>query len=156
MHSSFPNLFLLLALAICVGFATAYFARDRRGRSFSRWFLAGFFFGLTALLILWLLPNLKKIKQPTPPPSPVNQDEVLKVDLTPKLPMKDQLWYYLDDSHNQIGPVSFHGLKSQFKGGQILPSSFVWNALMKEWQSLEDLPEYLSEISDEELSSTKA
>lgn len=144
------NFLLLLGLSICMGFLSAYFARDYRNRPFQMWFIFGFLFGLASFIVLLILPKKKEEeKQVKAPKSLKKAEPTFTVDLTPKLPMKDQLWYYLDENNDQVGPMSFLALSDLLNSGAIKPGSFVWNALMKEWQPLKTLPEYLNEMQFE-------
>ncbi|PCI95692.1 hypothetical protein COB11_01540 [Candidatus Aerophobetes bacterium] len=138
---------LLIGLSVLMGLVTAFFARNRRNRDFSIWFILGFMFGLLAFVPLLFLPKLKKKKKE----NASKEEPIITVDLTPKLPMREQLWYFLDEKQTQVGPVSFEGLRKHFLTGTVGTTSYVWNAMMKDWEPLQALPEYLNEITSEDL-----
>ncbi|MCH9631006.1 MAG: hypothetical protein S4CHLAM37_10180 [Chlamydiia bacterium] len=142
---------LLIGLSVLMGLVTAFFARDRRNRDFSIWFILGFMFGLLAFVPLLFLPKLEKKKKEEEKPK---EEPIITVDLTPKLPMREQLWYFLDEKQTQVGPVSFEGLRKHFLTGSVGTTSYVWNAMMKDWETLQELPEYLNEITSEDLKPT--
>ena len=137
-----PSLKLLIPYFLCIGALTAYFAHQKRGRSPVVWFFIGFFFGLLGLLALFLLP--KKI--PSEPSSSTITIEIKKEDNHDTHPMTKQLWYFLDETGKQIGPMSFHALKTKYTQGNLSKSSYVWNAELEQWEILSQLTDYFSLI----------
>jgi hypothetical protein len=131
-----PSLKLLIPYFLCIGALTAYFAHKKRGRAPLPWFFLGFFFGLLGLLSLFLLPK----KLPQEPPA------TLSIELGNKTqhPMKQQLWYFLDATGKQTGPISFFALKAKYAKGEVLKSSYVWNAHLEQWEILNQLTDYPS------------
>lgn len=146
-----PSLKGLLPYFVFIGTLTAYIAHSKRGRKPIPWFFLGFFFGLLALLILFCIPKKQSlslepillkgnISHPLTPTTPTIQIE--------SLPMIREFWYFLDQDHKQVGPVSFQGLKNNYLEGKISNSSYVWNGQLDNWERLEALPEYLSLIEE--------
>lgn len=147
MPSNLPSLEIVLSCSALMGAVTAFVAHTYRGRRLVPWFLLGFCFGCFALLTLFLLP--KRGLQV----HPVLAGESSSLSTIPALihdttPMTQELWYFLTDSHEQTGPVSFQGLKKHFSEGHLRHSSYVWNERLEEWKKLEELPEYLSLLEE--------
>ncbi len=139
-----PSLKLLIPYFLCIGALTAYLAHQKRGRPPLLWFFLGFFFGLLGLLTLFLLPK-----------KPIQELQTATITLeTPKknnhdhYPMTKQLWYFLDESGKQIGPMSFYALKAKYIKGDISKSSYVWNAHLEQWEILSQLTDYFTLIDE--------
>lgn len=106
----------------------------RRGRNPTTWFVAGTFFGIFALIALFLFPK-RKPKSQTPASS------------TPKVPsikaacpiQAQRLWYYLDEKKEQFGPMSFNALSQAWLKGAVQEQTYVWNEEMKNWQPLKEV-----------------
>ncbi|MBM3191285.1 MAG: DUF4339 domain-containing protein [Chlamydiae bacterium] len=128
-----PSLQLLIPYFLCIGALTAYLAHHKRGRSPLWWFFLGFFFGLMALLTLYLLP--KKT-----PETPAEQLPPEKPTILP--PMTNRLWYFLDNQDNPVGPMSFSALKNKYTQGYLSKDSLVWNEELEKWTPLSDLKDY--------------
>ena len=62
--------------------------------------------------------------------------------------MTKQLWYFLDSQGNQIGPMSFHALKTKYTQGNVLKSSYVWNAHLETWTIFQELTDYFSLVEE--------
>jgi hypothetical protein len=131
---------------------SGYYA-DRKGRSFIGWFVLGFVVTIFAPLILYYLPSLKKddeakifISTPTQVPdsasSPVIPDWKLE---------EDKLWYYLDRSHEQVGPVSIIALRDLWARGLLELNSYVWSEGMDQWQKVAQLPSLREALSHHDL-----
>lgn len=117
-----------------LGLTASHFAK-KRGRSAYLWFWIGFCFQILGVLAVFLVPKRKK---PPSPPSPTLMIE--KNDAWLKM------WYYLDLSHSQQGPIEFPDLIQKWKVQEIALSSYVWGEGMKEWKQLTELPELLKEF----------
>lgn len=130
------NHFSLFIMLLAVGMLCSHLAK-RRGRNPRAWFLLGFLFGLIGLVILWLLPPIRpklRIPQPSSTPGPT----------TPLLEIRDpthtdKLWYYLDDTHTQQGPMSIHALSQAWKEGKVKTKTYVWNENLTNWESLDQV-----------------
>lgn len=125
--------FLSILLSLILGWGCSQFARQR-GRSPLNWFIAGLFFGIFALILLFILPVLKR-KDPLKSesfPSPKIPQLMLQ---TPS--HAEKLWYFLDEQKTQYGPMSFEALSRAFSEGKIKDHTYVWNELMENWQEFE-------------------
>lgn len=123
------QLFLSLLLSIFLGMACSRLARHR-GRHPTHWFIGGIFFGIFALILLFLLPARKqKPAAPTQPARP-------KLNLL--FPEHDgKLWYFLDEQKAQFGPMSLDALSRSFGEGKVNKTSYVWNEAMDNWQEFD-------------------
>lgn len=141
-HISGPELLISFIILLIISSFTALYA-EKRGRSPVGWFILTLLFSLLATIALFLLPPLKKSDIVSPPsapplkPTPEGQNyqaenERLKAD---------RLWFYLDSSHNQFGPISIIGLRELWNRGQLSLKSYVWSEGMEKWQLVEELPD---------------
>ena len=115
--------------AVLFGALSAYLAHRRKKNPY-KWFLIGFFFGIFGLFaVLFMSPKKKALP--------------LKMVVPPMVPMiqgpSDKLWYYLDPTHQQHGPMSHNGLTSALREGKISLSTYVWNEEWTEWKVLQEL-----------------
>jgi hypothetical protein len=57
----------------------------------------------------------------------------------------DVEWFYLDDQHNQIGPVQVAELKKLMRSGQVNIATYICNPNMSNWESIgqHELQKYL-------------
>ncbi len=126
------NLFLFWVFFGCLA---SYFAK-RRGRNPTTWFFIGLFLGILGVLLAAFLPKrvvIRKRRRVAPPP-PQQSDAWLK------------MWYYLDSSHQQVGPLEFPVLIELRKQEQVSEKSLVWGEGMKEWKPLKELPDLTKEM----------
>ncbi|MBA3722404.1 MAG: DUF4339 domain-containing protein [Parachlamydiaceae bacterium] len=145
MPTSDPNSNLLISFIILLIIAglTSYYA-EQKGRSPAAWFVIGILIGFFAPLILFFLPNLKKdetneasMKVYTPPVSGNSTPPAPP----PRLEDENKLWYYLDQNHQQYGPVSIFALKELWDTGRLELTSYVWTEGMDKWEKVDNLPE---------------
>jgi MFS family permease len=131
---SILQLITILLCALLFGQLTAHFAR-KKGRPPQLWFLIGALFGLLGLLLVFLIPP-KRIKPQVPVLKPLqrNSDSWLK------------MWYFLDSTHRQNGPLEFPDFIKAWREKRISASSFVWGEGMEHWKKIEELPELLREL----------
>lgn len=131
--------FILLLL---FGAATSYFA-NQRGRDPIIWFMIGMGLGILGLILLFILPPLKE----QPEPHPVEEDEESLYSqpfprpaesLTHDYFIKD--WFYLDQMHQQFGPVDFEGLRKVWEQGLVNRNSYVWHEGMADWKKVNEMP----------------
>lgn len=127
---------------IMIGVATAYFAH-KRGRDPLIWFMIGTLLGILGLIILFILPASKTsndhpsedLGDVLPPVLPeVEVDEV-------ESPVLQKHWFYVDQTKQQQGPISFILLKQDWEANKISDQTYVWSEGMVEWQHIADLPE---------------
>lgn len=130
-----------------LAFACAYYA-EKKGRSSLGWFILGFLFTFIALIILFFLPPLKREKSDQFP-SNSSHGPILK-DLEHRIPPptpfelykeENRLWYYLDQKHQQMGPVSVIALRELWNRGLLEINSYVWSEGMEKWEKVDQLPE---------------
>ncbi|MBY0528603.1 MAG: DUF4339 domain-containing protein [Rhabdochlamydiaceae bacterium] len=135
------NLFLFL-ICIAVGAIASHYAKQR-GRNHRAWFVIGFLFGILGLLILFLLPSKKRstpISKPAEPPAPAPHPYFQKSLLETIDPAhSEKLWYYLDQSHEQLGPMSLTALSHAWKQGKVSEKTFVWNENLENWKHFEQV-----------------
>lgn len=148
MPESNHNMLLSFILLLIIAALTAYYA-SKKGRNTMIWFVLGLLLGVFAPLILLFLPKLKPegdglptmtLSKPDPyntlfpeiPPTP--DDQKLKEE-------ENKLWYYLDQEHIQIGPVSAYALRELWNRGRLDLNSYVWSEGMANWEKVDDLPD---------------
>lgn len=144
------NLFLSFLVLLIIASLTAYYA-NRKGRNPVLWFIIGVLFGIFAPLILMLFPPVKNKEsdQELPTMTILNPDPSLQyAPETPPSPSElkrqqeeDKLWYYLDQDHQQMGPVSIIALRELWNRGQLELNSYVWSEGMQQWEKVDNLPE---------------
>lgn len=118
------NLLIPILCWILVGWACSLIA-EKKGRDPIVWFYLGVFFSFIALLILYFLPAYKKPKT-SPKPEPIDHKE----------PITNECWFYLNQDHDQVGPVPLQQLKSLWKEGILGSESYVWSEGMKKWDRI--------------------
>lgn len=119
---------------VLIGYITSRQA-VRRGRNPTFWFFVGMVFGVFGLLTLLLLPGPMRKHEPekaavTPAPS---QPSTLPDDIQGKF------WYYLDNEHQQQGPVSFDKLKDTWQKQEISEQTFIWNESLDGWKKIKEI-----------------
>lgn len=145
-------LFFNLLFGFIIGLVAAYYA-ERKGRNRLAWFLLGFFFSVFALIALYFLSSLKaedvQKKEPsvsspiTPLSLSVPEHTQLPDPGLKNLGNEDRLWYYLDQNHQQYGPVSLVALKDLWNTGMLGLRSYVWSEGMEKWEHVENLPDLI-------------
>ena|SRR5690242_6877035 len=122
---------LTIITNLLLAWVCAYYAM-RRGYNPIIGFIAGIFFGVLALITLFILPNRKSQSQ-TPSASKVSSIQAT-------CPIQAQkLWYYLNDKKEQFGPMSFNALSRAWVDGAIQEKTYVWNEEMENWQPLKEV-----------------
>jgi hypothetical protein len=126
---------LTILLSLSLAWGCSHFAK-KRGRNPMNWFIAGLFFGIFALLALFLMPirrpeEIKKPDQkslsPEPPLAVLQPDHIGK------------LWYFIDKEKKQLGPMSLDALSQAWKEGKVGDKTFVWNEAMDNWRHFQDV-----------------
>lgn len=142
------NMLLTFILLLIIASFTSYYA-NRKGRNPLLWFIIGVLLGIFAPLILLFLSSVKNDQSndgmPTmtvsnPDPS-LQQLSQAPTQEEPKRSEEDKLWYYLDQNHQQMGPVSIIALRELWNRGQLNLTSHVWTDGMEQWQKVDYLPE---------------
>lgn len=147
-HSD-PDVLLSFILLLIIASATAYYA-SKKGRNPLLWFIIGVLLGVFAPLILlflsWMQSDQKNGESPgmtvsNPDPSLQNLPQIpLEVDPAAN-EIENKLWYYLDQHHEQMGPVSVIALRDLWNHGQLELNSYVWSDGMDQWQKVDNLPQ---------------
>ena len=124
----------LVPIWLFMGFLCSYYAR-KKGRHPVTWFILGFCLSLFGLILLYLVPPLNRT-QPEPKRSviPKRSDAWMK------------MWYYMDPSHQQQGPIEFPDLAKNWKSCSLSENSLVWGEGMQEWKRLSEMPELIHEM----------
>lgn len=153
-----PNMLLSFILLLIIASFTSYYA-NRKGRNPVLWFIIGVLLGIFAPLILLFFPPVKKessnngiptmtVSNPDPSlenlpqPIPPTQAQLKRQE------EEDKLWYYLDQNHQQMGPVSIIALRELWNRGQLELSSYVWSEGMEQWQKVDNLPELKTALNN--------
>lgn len=141
------DVLLSFILLLVIASFTAYYA-NRKGRNPILWFIIGVLLGIFAPLILLFLSTVKPVDSDIPTMSVANPDPSLdQLDQTPpqvnlqQSEEENKLWYYLDQNHQQMGPVSVIALRELWNRGQLEITSYVWSDGMDQWQKVDNLPE---------------
>jgi len=148
-----PQLFFSFIVSTLFAFISAYYA-EKKGRSSLVWFVLGFLFTFIAPIALYFLSpmneeteNLKTSKN-NEPSSPFKSDPTFASPQTILPPPfkeenKDEnvLWFYLDQEHQQIGPVSIIALRDLWNRGLLELNSYVWTEGMQKWEKVDQLPD---------------
>ena len=127
------QIFISLIANSILGMACSYIAK-KRGRHPIAWFGGGLFFGILAILALFILPA-RKTKATTETPTE------LKIPVLTPLSSAhaEKLWYYLDEKKQQFGPMSFNALSRAWKEGTVQEQTFVWNEEMVDWKHFKEV-----------------
>ncbi len=142
---------IIFIVSTVFAFICAYYA-EKKGRRSTAWFILGFLFTFYALIVLFFLSPIKKDDQSTKivlPPDPALKDEVhaQPLPLFERYKEENQLWYYLDENHLQVGPVSLVALRDLWNRGLLEINSFVWSEGMEKWEKIETLSELKKALS---------
>lgn len=149
MPHTTPNMILSFILLLIIASLTAYYA-NRKGRNPLLWFIIGVLLGIFAPLILLFFSAVKSEPADvarglkiSPPDSSRQQlsDSQLKSDDLKLQEEENKLWYYLDQNHQQIGPVSVIALRELWNRGLLELNNYVWSDGMEQWEKVDNLPE---------------
>lgn len=128
------QLFNLFLFWVFFGYLASYLA-NKRGRNPVGWFFLGLTLGLIGVVLVLMLPS-RKIKKLAPPPVPRLQRSEVWL----------KLWYYLDPTHQQQGPMEFPDLAKLRKDKKIGDQALIWGEGMEEWKRLSEMPDLLQEM----------
>ena len=152
-----PNMLLSFILLLIIASFTAFYA-NRKGRNPLLWFVVGVLLGIFAPLILLFLSPVKTERENGYPTMTVSKPDPSQEHLsmpppTPEeLKLQDEeekLWYYLDQTHQQIGPVSIVALRALWNRGLLELKSYVWSNGMPQWEKVDNLPELKAGLNKE-------
>lgn len=124
------------------GGASSYFA-SQRGRDPFAWFLIGMLLGILGLLLLFLLPPIKKENEATEDIEELSNENLPETDVSFRL----KEWFYLDENRNQMGPYSFSNLRKMWDQGKLNAKTFVWSDGMDGWKKVDELSGLLDSLS---------
>lgn len=127
------QLFFVSALfgAVC-----SYLAHKKQ-KNLYLWFAIGFCFGIFGFIFLFFL-TLSQSKQKILITKQMDLQK--KEDPLSLLSLyADNLWYYVNENNEAIGPISHNLLKERFQKGKISLSSLVWNEKLSSWKKMQDL-----------------
>ena len=131
------QLFNIILFWVFFGFLASFIAK-RKNRNPLGWFFIGFFFSLLGVLLVAILPNGRKRslspKKPLASTLPKRSESWMK------------MWYYLDRTHAQQGPLEFPDLIKEWKEKGISETSYIWGEGMQEWKKLSEMPDLVKEI----------
>lgn len=142
MTETNSNMLLSFFLLLIIACFTSYYA-SKKGKNPMLWFVLGLLLGAIAPLILLFLPKVKKEGDDLPTMTLSQPDPTISRLPPPPLSTKEEenkLWYYLDQDHIQIGPVSAFALRELWNRGQLDLNSYVWSEGMEKWEKVENLP----------------
>lgn len=144
-HLTASQYIWIFVFSTIFAFICAYYA-EKKGRNSVAWFILGFLFNLYALIVLFFLSPLKKDDLPTMtelPPDPSLKEEILQepTHAFDRYKEENQLWYYLDENHSQMGPVSLIALRDLWNRGLLELNQYVWCEGMEKWERVDDLPD---------------
>lgn len=156
MTHSHPNIILSFILLLVIASLTSYYASNK-GRHPAKWFVIGLLLGIFAPLILLFLLALKKEQKgngyPTMSVSPPDHTlaHLPGATLSPEeLKIKEEenkLWFYLNQRHEQVGPVSLVALRELWNRGKLELNQYVWTEGMEQWKKVDELPELKAALS---------
>ncbi|NGX50817.1 MAG: hypothetical protein K1060chlam2_00668 [Chlamydiae bacterium] len=138
-----------IILWLIIGVICSRVARQR-GRNPTTWFFLGVILGVIGLIVLYIMPP-KKVPLPATFSTPSPNEKPIDITVVPIEPpaptiVPTILWYYLDESNSQYGPMSFSALQGSWDDDKITSSTYVWNEEMENWKTLEELPALLAKI----------
>lgn len=138
--------YLHIILPLAMGCVAAYFA-SKRNRNPVVWFFIGVLLGLIGVVLLFILPPVKIEKEGSGPKnpsirhveytSPLSHEETVTLEVQPIAP--EEMWYYLNEKHEQFGPVAFTKLRELYQGGTLSNFRYVWKEGMSDWKMIEEL-----------------
>lgn len=135
--------FISITFSILLAWGCSHYAK-RRGRSPAMWFCAGAFFGIFALIALFILP----IRKPGGKQAQVAPIAPMALKLATFSPEHaEKMWYYLNEQKERFGPMSLNALSKAWHEGLVQEQTFVWNEAMENWLHFKNvihLPEDIS------------
>lgn len=117
-----------LLIAVLFGFISSFVA-FKRGKNPYLWFFLGALLGALGIFAVILLSDFAKKRKPRKKRAPA-----LVLDGP-----QDKLWFYLDETHQQVGPISYQSVGENLRKGVINPQTFVWHENLSSWKKIEEL-----------------
>lgn len=136
--------FLTAVIWVALGCACAYYAK-RQQRNPYLWFFIGLTLGIFGLLLLLMIPLIQKLRKGSKEKQEGATNEIAPTPTTFSLASSlddsstNTLWYYLDETSAQKGPMSFTLFEKDWKEGKFLSSSYVWNEKLTDWKLFSEL-----------------
>ena len=124
--------YVVIPASLLIGYFTSKYAKNKNRRT-DAWFVLGFMFGALAPLILAFLPKLE-------PEAPTEEPPAIPTFYPPE-------WYYLNEAHQQIGPLSLKEMREAYQNGSLQNSSYIWNEDMPDWAHLSTFPKVIEALS---------
>ena len=140
------NFFLVLLLLTLTAFLTAKLAEER-GRNPYIWFWVGLLFGILGLAALFLF-EIFDPKTKTPEvqheKNGIESDDSTQMiisssESSEKIdPLELGVWYFVDKTGSQRGPVDFTDLFIAWEDGLLAPEQLVWHESFTDWKPFAD------------------
>ena len=108
---------------------TARFAQ-KKGLNQKNWYIAGMLFCALAFIMV-LFQRKKNLKMP----EPVDKSQLIPIHLS----HRECLWYYLNKTGQQFGPISFQALINDWENNKIEEESYVWNEDLDDWKRFKEV-----------------
>lgn len=135
-HMTGAQLIVSFVLGLLIGAITAYFA-ERRGRSPMVWFFVGALLGIFGLILVFILPSYAAKEVDEKKGEPVVF--VAAPPIAPPPVIEEKLWYYLDQNHQQYGPVPYAQIKDLLDRQELTTDTYVWSEGMEDWKRISEL-----------------
>ena len=68
-------------------------------------------------------------------PEPVDKSQLIPIHLS----HRECLWYYLNKTGQQFGPISFQALINDWENNKIEEESYVWNEDLDDWKRFKEV-----------------
>lgn len=147
MYSTADMLTILLVSIGIAGFVS--YQAYLRGKNPWLWFAIGFFFGILSPIFLLFFtahpqaPASRESAKEFPSEEGFQEKQILQ---PPHFNDDKVLWYYLDNEHRQMGPVTLMTLKELIEKEVLHKKTYVWTQGMGNWKKIEELPELSVEL----------
>ena len=136
--------FLTVTMWIVLGLVCAYYAKKQQ-RNPLLWFCIGLLLGIFGLILLLVLPLIQRLQKKSAAKKEPRAQEI--IDIAPLTPLSrildplfaNTLWYYMDQTSAQKGPMSFTALENDWKEGKLLTTSYIWNEKLADWKLFSEL-----------------
>ncbi|MDR2539789.1 MAG: DUF4339 domain-containing protein [Chlamydiales bacterium] len=122
------TLLFYITISLFWGWITARSAR-KKGLNPRSWYIAGVLFCALAFIVV-LFQNKKNLKTP----DPVHKPELIPIHPS----QRENLWYYLDETGKQFGPINFQTLANTWEDKKIQEEPYVWNKDLKDWKKFKE------------------
>ncbi len=107
-----------IALLILFSLMNAYFAKKRGYSPFFAFFLSLLLSPLITVGVVYF-GSKKKVKPPK------------------KISIEEGFWFYLDDQHEEKGPVSGYKVQELIEKKVLSKNSYLWKEGMEQWKTLQ-------------------